>query len=238
VAKSQTAKIYRRLRREILSKTWSFDGVSSIGDVAKKLKVRVNVVQQALPLLIEEDLLTLATNQRIRPRAVSYPELREAVALRVMIDCLSAMELRARAHSLPAEKMQELTAIHDQLDELVRDGRADAMTVIDKDWEFHRKMVELAGYEVAIPLLRKLHHRILIVAPSILEKRRWESLLGDHKMILDHIQWGPSDLRLCSAIKVHLMNGVRDFFPDIEIFLENDIPDVFSVRSNGHVHSS
>lgn len=147
------------IRRAIFART--YDPGSRINEVelAKDLNLSRGPVREALRALEGEGLVVAEPQKGVRVQHTSSQEFRNALTLRETLETLSLDETVRAVTDRDIAELRQLMAEMTQAEE-----QGDILTVIDLDYEFHERFLE--------------------IAPSAVVRGAWRAIAGQIRMYL------------------------------------------------------
>lgn len=142
---------YRSLRQAVMVGLIPPGRSLTIRDVAAALGVSTMPVREALRRLATEQALEVQGNRRIQVPKMTVSKFRELCELRISLEC------HAAERALPyvnAQRIEELVAIDQRIDEAHDAGDREGVTVYNQ--EFHRHLYEANPNQVVMPLVESI----------------------------------------------------------------------------------
>ncbi|MGV9797005.1 GntR family transcriptional regulator [Mycobacterium sp. NPDC003449] len=147
------------IRRAILARTYGPGSRINEVELARDLNLSRGPVREALRALEHEGLVLAEPQKGVRVQHTSSQEFRNALALRTTLETLSLHE------TVAAVTDRDITALRQLMTEMSQaETDGDILTVIDLDYEFHERFLE--------------------IAPSAVVRGAWRAIAGQIRMYL------------------------------------------------------
>ena len=160
-------------------------------------------VREAFQRLEVEGLVEIEEYRGASVRDAGIDEVRQIYQCRAALEGLCAAQFIANASD---EQRADLVEIQRQLDACVEDRMPEQFGRLNMEW--HRKLIEGAGNEIAASLLERLHvpiHRLMF--ESFYNADRLKAANADHHRVLDAIMAG-DPARASAEMQAHIGAGL------------------------------
>lgn len=199
-------KAYSAIRERVLSGEYAAGDRLREGELAEAVGVSRTPVREALRRLDAEGLVEYVPNRGAHVAAWSQHDLEEIFGLRALLEGYGA---RLAASKIEAAELQELEALADQMESIVRrgiEGRYEQMALVNS--RFHRLVVEaarntrlaaLVGSVVQLPLQQRTLREY--------SQRRLDRSMSQHRELIDALAAG--DTKWAEAVMQAHVLGAR-----------------------------
>lgn len=179
-------------------------------ELAAVYQVSRTPVREALRLLADEGLVVKTANHGA---VVAQMSVEDVVALYVVREDLEGLAARLAAARRPADLVDRLEAINEQLVKDAENG--DLTTLIRRNLEFHRTIRLATGNSYLDKFLGQVEHAVRRLRSSTLaQPERRQLALDEHRAIIEAIRRGDRDAA-ATAAQTHIRNARASRIADL-----------------------
>jgi DNA-binding GntR family transcriptional regulator len=196
-----TERAYAFTKGRVLDSTFPGGELITEGEVAEALGMSRTPVREAFLRLEGEGLLRLYPKRGALVVPVSVGEVEAVMETRMLVERFALGKLLAAgAAPLIAARLDNAIA---QQEERAAAGDADGFVAVDR--EFHTTFVTAAGNPIITGLYDTLRdrQRRMIITSLLIDTKRINSILVEHRALTDAIRAGELD-RALSVLEAHL----------------------------------
>lgn len=177
--KSLKQKIYRDIRKAIISGEKKPGERITIDILTRTYDVSVTVIRDALQMLSQERLVTIQPSSGYFVTSITFKELQDAFALREILETASV--------GLAAEKIQdsdiaELESIHSSY---TGDDSDSYNRYTDENLLFHTRIADASGNSELRLMLKQLLDRL---APFMVIRKAGKEMSGIHAQLIEKLR--------------------------------------------------
>lgn len=151
-------QVERTLSSRIVAGEFAPGAVLTVPTLASEFGVSATPVREAMLNLARRGFLSPIRNRGFLVTEVSEDELRELREVRVLLE---APPMRGLAGKLPAETVERLEGLADEIVRAGREGRFE--DYLEADTTFHLTLLELTGNRHLVRLVRELRQQTRLV---------------------------------------------------------------------------
>jgi DNA-binding GntR family transcriptional regulator len=194
------AHVYDELRRAIVTGALASGERVNEAEIAREMQISRAPIREAIRLLEQEGLVVVVPRRGTFVVRLSRSDVQEVYTLRADV------ESRAVRQAMPRLTPETLAALETLFARLKEAARADDMTgLLEADIQFHRTIVDLAGWPRLKKIWESLHPQTLtLYTLSTLTDWTPSDHADRHASVLNAIRSGDPE-RAVAAIREHIL---------------------------------
>ena len=195
--------IYRSLRSEILGGCLNPGQVLTLRSLAKKFRVSVMPVREAVRRLVAEGALQISSSGRISTPILTNERIEELASLRAILEPELASKSLPRVHDALIDR---LVLINGKIEEMI--VKKDAVGYVKSNLEFHRTLYLRAQAPSTLALVETIWLQYIPTMRSLYEDTSKSQAPNHHRKILSTLRVG-DEPGLKLAVRTDVTNGLR-----------------------------
>ena len=174
--------------------------------IAQSYGISRTPLREALKVLAAEGLVTMKVRRGAYVTEVSEQDLREVYHLLGLLEADAAASVASHAS---AEQLQELRALHQQLEHAAQPGRVDRLAFFRVNELFHMRLLGIAGNRWSLQMVADLRKVMKLNRHnSLLKEGRVEESLGEHRAVMAALEQRDGVLAM-QRMREHFRSGLQ-----------------------------
>ena len=195
--------IYRSLRSEILGGYLNPGQVLTLRSLAKKFRVSVMPVREAIRKLVAEGALQNSSSGRISTPILTNERIEELASLRAILEPELASKSLPRVHDALIDR---LVLINGKIEEMI--VKKDAVGYVKSNLEFHRTLYLRAQAPSTLALVETIWLQYIPTMRVLYDDTSKSQAPNHHRKILSTLRAG-DEPGLKLAVRADVTNGLR-----------------------------
>jgi len=195
--------IYRSLRSEILGGCLNPGEVLTLRSLAKKFRVSVMPVREAVRRLVAEGALQISSSGRISTPILTNERIEELASLRAILEPELASKSLPRVHDALIDR---LVLINAKIEEMI--VKKDAVGYVKSNLEFHRTLYLRAQAPSTLALVETIWLQYIPTMRALYDYTSKSQAPNHHRKILSTLRVG-DEPGLKLAVRADVTNGLR-----------------------------
>ena len=195
--------VYRSLRSEILGGCLNPGQVLTLRSLAKKFRVSVMPVREAVRRLVAEGALQISSSGRISTPILTNERIEELASLRAILEPELASKSLPRVHDALIDR---LVLINGKIEEMI--VKKDAVGYVKSNLEFHRTLYLRAQAPSTLALVETIWLQYIPTMRALYDDASKSQAPNHHRKILSTLRVG-DEPGLKLAVRADVTNGLR-----------------------------
>ena len=195
--------IYRSLRSENLGGCLNPGQVLTLRSLAKKFRVSVMPVREAIRRLVAEGALQISSSGRISTPILTNERIEELASLRAILEPELASKSLPRVHDALIDR---LVLINGKIEEMI--VKKDAVGYVKSNLEFHRTLYLRAQAPSTLALVETIWLQYIPTMRALYDDTSKRQAPNHHRKILSTLRAG-DEPGLKLAVRADVTNGLR-----------------------------